>query len=157
MSWTTPRTWVTGELVTASIMNTHVRDNLGALQPQSAQVSTSETSTSTSYTNLATSGPAVTLTTGTQALLSISATGSNNTSNASIYMSYAVSGASTVSASDSTALIISSYTGGIGFSGSAVYLLSGLTAGSNTFTAKYKVSSNTGSWSNRSLIVEACY
>ncbi len=27
MAWTTPRTWVTGELVTAAIMNTHVRDN----------------------------------------------------------------------------------------------------------------------------------
>jgi len=28
MTWTTPRTWVTAELITASIMNTHVRDNL---------------------------------------------------------------------------------------------------------------------------------
>jgi len=27
-SWTAPRTWTTSELVTASIMNTHVRDNL---------------------------------------------------------------------------------------------------------------------------------
>lgn len=31
MAWTTPRTWVAGELVTASIMNTHVRDNENAL------------------------------------------------------------------------------------------------------------------------------
>lgn len=30
-SWTTPRTWTTGELVTKSIMDTHVRDNLNAL------------------------------------------------------------------------------------------------------------------------------
>jgi microcystin-dependent protein len=29
--WTTPRTWVVGELVTASIMNTHVRDQLNAI------------------------------------------------------------------------------------------------------------------------------
>ena len=28
MAWTNPRTWSDGELVTASIMNTHVRDNL---------------------------------------------------------------------------------------------------------------------------------
>lgn len=28
MAWTTPRTWVTGEIVTAALMNTHVRDNL---------------------------------------------------------------------------------------------------------------------------------
>ena len=27
MAWTTPRTWVTGEVVTAALMNTHVRDN----------------------------------------------------------------------------------------------------------------------------------
>jgi len=28
MTWTTPHTFVTGELVTASLLNTHVRDNL---------------------------------------------------------------------------------------------------------------------------------
>jgi hypothetical protein len=28
MAWTTPRTWVTSELVTAALMNTHLRDNL---------------------------------------------------------------------------------------------------------------------------------
>ena len=27
MAWTTPRTWSAGELVTASMMNTHIRDN----------------------------------------------------------------------------------------------------------------------------------
>lgn len=32
MSWTTPRTWVAGEVVTAAIMNTHVRDNLSFLK-----------------------------------------------------------------------------------------------------------------------------
>lgn len=31
MAWTTPRTWTTGELVTAAILNTHVRDNLAYL------------------------------------------------------------------------------------------------------------------------------
>lgn len=28
MAWTTPRTWAAGELVTAALLNTHVRDNL---------------------------------------------------------------------------------------------------------------------------------
>lgn len=32
MAWTSPRTWVDGELVTASLMNTHVRDNLTELR-----------------------------------------------------------------------------------------------------------------------------
>jgi hypothetical protein len=31
MAWTTPRTWVSGELVTAAMMNAHVRDNMNAL------------------------------------------------------------------------------------------------------------------------------
>lgn len=31
MAWTTPRTWVAGETVTAALMNTHVRDNLKAV------------------------------------------------------------------------------------------------------------------------------
>jgi len=31
MAWTAPRTWVSGELVTASLMNTYVRDNQTAL------------------------------------------------------------------------------------------------------------------------------
>jgi hypothetical protein len=31
MGWTDPRTWVTDELVTAAIMNTHVRDNFNSL------------------------------------------------------------------------------------------------------------------------------
>lgn len=32
MAWTAPRTWVAGELVTAALMNTHVRDNLTELR-----------------------------------------------------------------------------------------------------------------------------
>lgn len=31
MTWTTPRTWVAGEIVTAAMLNTHVRDNLAEI------------------------------------------------------------------------------------------------------------------------------
>lgn len=31
MTWTIPRTWVAGEIVTASMLNTHVRDNFNAI------------------------------------------------------------------------------------------------------------------------------
>lgn len=34
MAWTTPRTWVTGEVLTSSLMNTHVRDNLSFLHAE---------------------------------------------------------------------------------------------------------------------------
>lgn len=33
MAWTSPRTWITNELVTSSLLNTHLRDNLNALLP----------------------------------------------------------------------------------------------------------------------------
>lgn len=38
MAWTAPRTWTTGELVTAALLNTHVRDNL--LESAAAKVTT---------------------------------------------------------------------------------------------------------------------
>jgi hypothetical protein len=39
MGWTTPRTWVVGELVTKTMLDTHLRDNLMALKdPPSAHV-----------------------------------------------------------------------------------------------------------------------
>lgn len=34
MAWTTPRTWNPGETVTATIMNTHVRDNLNVIKSE---------------------------------------------------------------------------------------------------------------------------
>lgn len=33
MSWTSPRTWTTGEIVTKTIMDTHIRDNFNAILP----------------------------------------------------------------------------------------------------------------------------
>ena len=38
MAWTAPRTWVTGETVTAALMNVHLRDNL--LETSAAAVTT---------------------------------------------------------------------------------------------------------------------
>lgn len=38
MAWTDPRTWVAGEFVTASLLNTHLRDNLNALKSPPTQV-----------------------------------------------------------------------------------------------------------------------
>ncbi len=38
MSWTTPRTWTTGEFPSAATMNTHVRDNFNAVWHNVTQV-----------------------------------------------------------------------------------------------------------------------
>lgn len=62
--WTAPRTWAVGELVTAALMNTHVRDNLDWLKTPiaaSATWSSNFTTTSASYVDI--TGATVTLTT----------------------------------------------------------------------------------------------
>ena len=46
MAWTDPRTWVTDELVTAAIMNTHIRDNLNSLNHLVVRKTADETKTS---------------------------------------------------------------------------------------------------------------
>jgi hypothetical protein len=123
----------------------------------SARVDTSQTTTSTSYTDLTTSGPAVTLTTGTSALVIVGARISIAALSSSCYMSYAVSGSSTVSATDGRS-VNSTSPGGEHESGkqmSYASVITGLTAGSNTFTAKYRVSGNTGTFSERQIIVMA--
>ncbi len=37
MAWTNPRTWTTGELVTDTMLNIHLRDNLNALRPHTTK------------------------------------------------------------------------------------------------------------------------
>jgi hypothetical protein len=118
-----------------------------------ATVATSQTTTSTSYTDLATAGPAVTVTTGTKALVIFSAQSSNSSLGSTNSTSFAVSGATTIAASDSyktqfdspLATYLQQQTQGI--------ILTGLTAGSNTFTLKYKVTSSTGTWITRIINV----
>ena len=176
MAWTAPRTWVTAEVVSASNLNTHVRDNFLSTAPgkltsvdeiavstaanivearsvQGDGEATSETTTSTAYTDLATVGPAVSLFTSTRAFVSVSAFESNNTAGASSFMGFAITDSSTVSASDGNSVQYESGAANDGVRHGAFYFVSALTGGSNTFTAKYRVSSGTGTFSSRHIIV----
>jgi hypothetical protein len=65
-------------------------------------------------------------------------------------MSFAVSGASTVPASDDRALVVA---GNDLVRASATSLVTGLTAGSNTFTAQYRVNQGIGTFQVRDIIV----
>ena len=68
-------------------------------------------------------------------------------------MAFAVSGNTTVAASATQALqAVSAKNNGI-TQHSATYLVTGLTTGSNTFTANYQVSANTCTFSNMNLVV----
>jgi hypothetical protein len=121
----------------------------------SATVSTSQTVSSATYTDLATSGPAVTITTGTKALVIVSCqhTAAVNIGDTG-YMSYAVSGATTIAAADAVANVFRSHNAtNINMRASSASRLSTLTAGSNTFTAKYRNTGNTAGFQNREICV----
>lgn len=117
------------------------------------QVTTAETTTSTTYTDLATSGPAVTVTTGTKALIILTAQLFNNTVDAYALMGFAVSGASTIAADDARAFGIRSATANQALLGSRVIYYASLAAGSNTFTAKYRASAGTADFRDRQIVV----
>ena len=116
-----------------------------------------ETTVSTSYVDLATPGPAVTVLTGTKAIVLIGAQIDNTSANVSL-MSVAVSGATTVAADDAhSALTELSVGDGVMFSHAITFGMGGvlpaLTPGTNTFTAKYRVVAGTGRWLRRHLVV----
>lgn len=118
-----------------------------------ATVATGQTTTSTSYTDLATVGPAATITTGTKALVFISTGIDNQSNNGQGYVGFAVSGASTVAAADTAALHYYS-SGTLALQYGAAYYVSGLTAGSNTFTLKYRSGNgSTQYFNNRNITV----
>lgn len=177
MAWTAPMTAVTNSVLTAAQWNANVRDNFSetAVAKASAAgtyfvgngtnaiaertgttvaVTTTETTASTSYTDLATAGPSATVTVAGAAMAVISASFSNNTVNATSYMGLDLSGSTTLAAGDSRAVASTSATANAGLAASYVAWYT-LTAGSNTFTAKHRVSAGTGTFSNRRLIVMA--
>ena len=175
MAWTAPRTWVAGELVTAALGNTHWRDNLletapakattaggifaatgsNAIAeriPDGATVATAQTTASTSYTDLATAGPAVTITTGASAFVWVQCHVSNAAGATHTYMGFAVSGATTIAAADARAMYFQSPNATNVVRAGICHFLDGtLTPGSNVFTAKYRVEANTGTFFNREI------
>lgn len=119
-----------------------------------AEVLTSESTTNTSFVNLATVGPTVTLTsTGTKALLLWSAATSNNTQGQTAVCTYEVSGATSISAADDNGL--KGDDGRFFASESAQFALVTINPGSNTYRLKYRATGNTASFFRRRLLVIA--
>lgn len=120
-------------------------------------VATSQSTTSTSFTGLTTAG-AVTVTTGTKALVSISATFENAAGvNVLGLMGFAISGATTVAASDQYAhgfQFVATGGGNFQYRSGATFVVTGLTAGSNTFTTQFrKGGGDTPGFANRTISV----
>jgi hypothetical protein len=126
---------------------------LGAFD--TATVATSQSTSSTSFTDLATVGPSVTLTTGTKVLVIVNCWFDSLTTNEHQYADFAISGATTRSASYTTSLTARSYGTGAGISrlrASAANLVT-CTAGSNTFTMKYATGGASCDFFYRTIIV----
>jgi hypothetical protein len=173
-------TAVSGSVYTAAQFNTHVRDNLNETAVAHAAnlggyfvtagtnqiverligqstLNASSVTSSTSYTDLddGIPGPTVTLTTGSTALVTVGGRiGPNTVATPSTKMSWEVSGASSVTAADDWAAgQVNSGTTTMVVYTCRTYLATGLTPGVNTFTAKYCVSSGTGTYSVRNINV----
>ncbi len=179
MAWSAPLTAVAGVALTAAQWNASVRDDLLETGPANATtagriivtdaansvverailrafVNTAETTTSVTYTSLATAGPAVTLTTGASAIQFVECKLSNATAGAAAFASYAVSGGTTIAAADNISISYRSSNAIDWVRASAVDMNFGsLNAGSNTFTMLYEVSSSTGTFDQRKIIVMA--
>lgn len=180
MAWTSPITFAAGSTLTAGQLNTYLRDNLNETAPAKATtvgrifaatganaiaereigsdfISTSQTTTSTAATDLATVGPQVTVTTGTQAIVGISCTMSTNVTDGRAFMGFAVSGATSISANDWLMIMHSSAGVANRVARLGIIYRPTLTAGSNVFTAKYKVAGTapTGTFLNRRMFVIA--
>jgi len=176
VAWTVPLTAVANAALTYPQWNASVRDNLLETAPAKASsagsifaadgtnsiaqrtvssdtVDSSEATTSTSYTDLATAGPVVsTITTGPLALLMYAAHMSNG-GTSTCFVGWEISGATSTSASDTTAISLQGAASNQDIRMSNVRRLTGLTPGAQTVTLKYRVTSNTGTYKNRHIIV----
>lgn len=119
--------------------------------PTGGTVNTSQTTSSTSYGDLATTGPSATVITGSNALVTISTQGSTTSTADGANMSFAISGSTVVAANDNQSVSITSTTN---TTGSETFPVTGLTPGSNTFTAKYRaVTGGTATFLRRNIVV----
>ena len=115
-------------------------------------VSPSGTTSSTSWTDLSTSGPSVGFgTTGGPAIVILTAY-IQAAPNYRAYMSFEVSGATTISPSESRSLMQENGSSVGGIQASAVYFVN-LENGFNVITVYYKVTGGTGTFAYRSVTV----
>lgn len=126
------------------------------ITPKAAADTDDGTRSSASYGDLTDSnvGPAVTIDTGTMAIVTISSWADVSVAFTASLVGFAVSGASTVAASDNQAIQYYDTAGYTAMRMGTTELVTGLTAGSNTFTMKYRTDSGVAqTFSRRAITV----
>lgn len=172
MAWNTPKTWVGGEIPTAALLNAQLRDNFletmpakatqegqifvgnGVNQittriPDAARITTTQTTASTTYADLATVGPSVTVAHGKTVIVFWSCSVSNTTLDADSYMSWAMSGSNTRAADDPFSLRQDGVPANVTWRFGSVDINTVMTPGTTTFTAKYRVDTGTATFGDR--------
>lgn len=143
-----------GTVTSATLGNAAVTPSKLALG--GAEASNNTASTSAVQTYFAPTGaPAVTTTIGAngQALVTINGYMSNNTAFSIIYLSFAISGATTRAASDAYSTIYQTFGANALSQQGATFLVTGLAAGSTTFTFQARTNSNTASYGQKYIAV----
>lgn len=117
-----------------------VADSVSSAAWSATTVAANESTTSTAYTDLTTIGPAVTvdIEASGAALVIVSARIYSDADGGQGLMTFDVSGATTVAGGDARALILTSPGVNLYNATSRLYHVTGLVAGSNTFTSKYR-------------------
>jgi hypothetical protein len=121
-----------------------------------ATVATSQGTSNTSYTDLATPGPAVTVTipASGNALVILTSSETNSANAGQSNMGFAISVGTTRAAADTQALsLLNAGNQHNTVQHSATFFVTGLNAGSTTFTAKYDASAGTATFANRTIVV----
>lgn len=122
---------------------------------QAAYTATDQGIPSAAWSDLATVGPAVTVTIGVNglALINIVSGHYNSVANNRDYVGFAISGASTQAAADIWSASGWCNVANFGVSVSGTFLVTGLAAGSTTFTLKYRTNANQGNFYDRRISV----
>lgn len=177
MAWTAPMTAVAGTAFTAAQFNTYVRDNLNTTAPAVASaagniivttglnavtervpsvgfVVTSQTTTNTSFVDLATVGPTVTVTTGIKCMVTFGCLISNSSVGQGGRMGIDLSGASTQVAADANSILAESGNANDGYKLTWSTIFNPLTPGSNVWKAKYRCAgSGTAAFAERVVAI----
>jgi hypothetical protein len=170
-------TAVAGTAFTAAQFNTYVRDNLNTTAPAVATtagriivttglnsvternpdvgfLATSQGTATTTYTDLATVGPTITVTCGVKAMVIIGGGISNSTAGSGGRIGVDLSGANTSAASDTNSFLIESGNASDAFKGTWVTIFSPISVGSTQFRLKYRcVGAATATFNDRLVAV----
>lgn len=180
MAWTAPKTFTAGSLLPETDLNTYLQNNMKESFAEKAtaahqyavvssantlvartikagtSVTTAQATSSTTFVDLATVGPTITsLATGTRALVIMTCAANNNTIGEEARMSVAVSGATTLAADNNYCVLSCDGPSASHYVQTSLAVVLVLTAGNNTFTAKYRSSTagSSATFANRNLIV----